>query len=248
MRHAVLAFLLLPLTQVHAITNIEEKRRDQDADGWLNSVAAGFDAESGNTKKRLWNVGLNTSWQNQDHRVFGWYTRTYESINDERASDDTFAHLRYVRHHREFFGQEAFLQYERDPFASLQYRFLAGAGVRLQKRWESGTLVRQGVGFFHEQVKEDGGDGGYTNQLTRLNLYTHGETALGYSDLLATVYLQPSVDDADDVRALARFTLRIPVSKQTDLRWQWQSRWDSMPPEGAEHHNHQTQLAVSIRF
>lgn len=248
MRRALLALLLLPLTQVQAITNIEEKRRDQDADGWQNSASAGFDAQSGNNEKRIWNLGLNTSWQSPVNRVFGWYTRNYESLNSETASDNTFSHLRYVHNHRDFFGQETFLQYERDPFAALQYRFLAGAGVRFQKRWQDDQVIRQGVGLFHEQVKETEADGSETTELTRLNLYTHGETKLGYSHLLGTIYLQPSVDDTDDVRALARLTLRIPVSKATDLRWNWQTRYDSMPPEGTEYHNHQTQLAVSVRF
>lgn len=238
---------LLPL-QTLAITNIEEKRRASDSDGWLNTAALGFDGQSGNTKKRKWNLGLNTSWQNKEHRAFGWYTRSFESVNDERTSESTFAHLRYVHNFRSAIGQETFLQYERDPFAELQYRFLAGAGVRLQKNWQDNQLIRQGIGAFHESINEDNGDGQEKAQLTRVNLYTHGETPLGYSHLLGTIYLQPSVDDTDDVRALARFTLRLPVASNTDLNWQWQTRWDSRPPQGAAELNHKTQLSLAIRF
>ncbi len=243
----LLVLTLIPL-QSFAITNIEEKRRAADADGWQSSATVGLDAQSGNTKEREWNLGLNTSWQNAEHRAFGWYTRTYESVNDERTSDNTFAHLRYVHNFRATVGQETFLQYERDPFAELQYRFLAGAGVRFQKHWDDDQLIRQGVGAFHESIKEDNGSGNEEAQLTRLNLYTHGETPLGYSHILGTVYLQPSVDDIDDVRALARFKLRLPLASNTDLSWQWQTRWDSRPPEGAEELNHQTQLSVAVRF
>lgn len=243
----LLVLTLIPL-QTLAITNIEEKRRAQDNDGWQNSAVVGFDAQSGNTKERDWNVGLNTSWQNSEHRAFGWYTRSYESVNDERTSDNTFAHLRFVRHFRASIGQEAFLQYERDPFAQLKYRFLAGGGIRLQKTWQDDQLIRQGIGAFHEEIKEDNGMGETEAQLTRLNLYTHGETPLGYSHILGTVYLQPSIDDTDDVRALARFKMRLPLASNTDLNWQWQTRWDSRPPEGAEELNHQTQLSVAVRF
>ncbi|MEE3191494.1 MAG: DUF481 domain-containing protein, partial [Pseudomonadota bacterium] len=123
-----------------------------------------------------------------------------------------------------------------------------GAGVRFQKTWKEDQLIRQGVGAFHESIKEDNGAGDEEAQLTRLNLYTHGETPLGYSHILGTVYFQPSVDDTDDVRALARFKMRLPLASNTDLNWQWQTRWDSRPPEGAEELNHQTQLSVAVRF
>lgn len=244
----LLAFLMLIPLHAQAITNIEEKRRSQDSDGWLNSAALGFDAQSGNSDKRKWNLGLNTSWQKDVHRAFGWYTRTYESVNGQRTSDYSFAHLRYVHDFQAAFGQETFLQYERDPFAALRFRFLAGAGVRFQHTWQEDQLVRQGVGLFHEDIKESEDSEESRAQLTRLNLYTHGETPLGMSHILGTIYLQPSIDDVDDVRALGRFTVRLPVSKNTDLNWQWQTRWDSRPPQGVEALNHQTSLAVAVRF
>lgn len=247
MYRLLILLTLIPLN-TYAITNIEEKRRDQDADGWLNSITAGFNAESGNSKKRQWNAGLNTSWQNKEHRAFGWYTRSYESVNDQRTSDYTFAHLRYVHNFRETVGQEVFTQYERDPFAALQDRFLLGAGIRLQKVWKEGQLVRQGIGLFHEDIKETVSEGDGEAQLTRANLYTHGETPIGMSHILGTVYLQPSIDDSEDVRALARFTWRIPVASNTDLNWQWQTRWDSEPPEGIKELNHKTQFSLAVRF
>ncbi|MEQ3693512.1 MAG: DUF481 domain-containing protein [Alcanivorax sp.] len=245
--YRALLLLLIPL-QVNAITDIEAKRRNQSADGWASSINAGFDAASGNSKKRNWNLGLNTGWQNTDHQVFGWYARTYESVNDDSVTDTTFSHLRYVRHYRETFGQETFLQYERDPFAALQSRFLAGAGVRFQYFWQPTQLIRQGVGLFHEQVEETNGDGAIEAQLTRANLYTHGETPFGLGKLAGTVYLQPSIDDTEDLRALGRLSYSVPVASNTDLSWQWQARWDSKPPEGIERRNITTQFAVSVRF
>ena len=174
----LLVLTLIPL-QTFAITNIEEKRRAADADGWQSSATVGLDAQSGNTKEREWNLGLNTSWQNAEHRAFGWYTRTYESVNDERTSDNTFAHLRYVHDFRATVGQETFLQYERDPFAELQYRFLAGAGVRFQKTWKEDQLIRQGVGAFHESIKEDNGAGDEEAATARAGELTAGGRELG---------------------------------------------------------------------
>ncbi|AHK17299.1 MAG: DUF481 domain-containing protein [Thalassolituus sp.] len=247
MRYA-LAALILAIPTAHAITDIEEKRRNGESQGWQNKIEAGFDMESGNNEKRAGSVALNSSWQGQEYRFFSWASRDYESFNGDRTDDNTFAHARMVRNFRERWAQEAFLQYERDPFASLQHRYLAGGGVRFQHKFNDKGLINQGLGLFHEQVEETGTDGTATHELTRVNLYTHFEWAFSHSHFQTTVYVQPSVDDVDDVRSLVRATLTMPVSQQVDFKWQWQSRWDTMPPEGSEYHNHQTQLKLSVRF
>ena len=55
MRYA-LAALILAIPTAHAITDIEEKRRNGESQGWQNKIEAGFDMESGNNEKRAGSV------------------------------------------------------------------------------------------------------------------------------------------------------------------------------------------------
>lgn len=237
--------LSLPAT---AITNVEEKRAVDEKDGWNSRLELGFDAEAGNNDKRKWSTGVNTSWQNQQDRFFAWANRTYGSSNGDTTDDDTFFHGRFVHHHLQTWSQEVFAQYERDPFAALIHRALLGTGIRHQTHFDDRGRWYQGLGIFHEEVREQDDSGEYANQLTRLNIYTHLQWPLAHSMLQSTLYFQPSVDDLADQHALWQLALTLPMAEHTDLKWQWQSRWDSRPPEGTEYQNHQTHLKLVIRF
>lgn len=231
-----------------AITNIEEKRAREDQPGWHSKAEAGFDAESGNNEKRQLSIGLNTSWQNEQDRFFAWGSRTYGTSNGIRTDDDTFFHGRFVHNHRQTWSEEAFAQYERDPFAALMHRALVGVGIRHQNLFSGDSRWYQGVGIFHEEVQEKDSQREYSDQLTRLNLYSHLQWQLEHSLLQTTLYVQPSVDNPDDVRSLWQIAFSVPVASQAEVKWQWQSRWDTRPPEGTEYHNHQTHLKLVLRF
>ena len=231
-----------------AITNIEEKRGVKDEDGWKSRLELGFDLESGNTDQREWSIAANTAWQNRTDRFFAWLDRSYESTNGTKSDDNTFFHGRFVHNHLAEWSQEAFAQYERDPFDALMYRALVGTGVRHGVRLSADGRWYQGIGLFHEQVREQDEEGEYTNQLTRANLYTHLQWQLAHSLLQTTLYFQPSIDEPSDQRALLQMSVTMPMSASMDLKWLWQSSWDTEPPEGTEYQNHQTQLRFVIRF
>ena len=235
-------------TPVLAITNIEERRLQKDQQGFAGRVELGLDAQAGNNEKRKWSAALNGNWQNDQYRVFSWASRLHETSNGRRTDDDTFFHTRVVRNHRRHWAQEAFVQYERDPFAALSSRALTGAGLRYQQKLDDNLLWSQGTGLFHEWVREEEASGEQSDQLTRLNLYTHLQWQLPAVKLQTTLYFQPVVDEPADQRALWQLAASIPLGSQVELKWQWQSRWDSRPPQGIEKENHQTQLRLGINF
>ena len=105
MRYA-LAALILAIPTAHAITDIEEKRRNGESQGWQNKIEAGFDMESGNNEKRAGSVALNSSWQGQEYRFFSWASRDYESFNGDRTDDTLvwFATFASAGHKKPFYS------------------------------------------------------------------------------------------------------------------------------------------------
>lgn len=243
------ALLLFSLTTpTFAITNIEERRRDSDQDGVHGRAEFGLDAQMGNNEKRKYSAALHGNWQGEQYRLFSWANRLYETSNGRRTDDDTFFHTRLVRNYRDRWAQETFIQYEREPFSALSFRALSGAGVRYQYMLSKQLRWNQGAGLFHEWVreKEDGTD--QSDQLTRLSLYTHLQWQLAPVKLQTTLYFQPVVDETSDQRTLWQFAATFPINDSIDLKWQWQSSWDTRPPQGIERENHQTQLRLGINF
>lgn len=240
--------LLMPLPAL-AIVNVEERRDATPKDGVQGTLELGLDSQWGNNDKRRWSGGINLNWQGQEHRFFAWGNRLYETSNGTRTDDDTFAHARLVLHSRERWSQEFFTQYERDPFARLQDRTLAGAGLRYQ--WPVSEDMRwfQGFGMFRERVTETSSLGDDTQWLTRASFYTHMFWRLPerYS-LQSTLYLQPEVSDHDDLRALWQLSVTVPLTTYLSLKWQWQSRFDNRPPDNTERSNHETRLRLALYF
>ncbi len=241
--------LLLSLsTPVLAITNIEERRSASDQSGFSGRTELGLDAQAGNNDKRKWSAALNINWQGERHRMFAWGNRLYESSNGRRTDDDTFVHSRLVLNYRDRWAEEMFVQYERDPFAALSARSLAGAGLRYQQHINEQLRWFQGSGLFYERVSEEEPDGVQTHQFARLNLYTHLQWQLPEATLQTTLYFQPRANDLADQRALWQFAISLPLGDRTELKWQWQSRLDTRPPADTEKENHQTQVKLAIRF
>lgn len=243
-----LLMLLIGSSQVLAITNIEERRTAADQEGFYGRAELGLDAQSGNNEKRKWSVGLNGNWQGEQHRVHVWGNRMSESSNGRRTDDDTFFHTRLVLNYRKTWAEEGFFQYERDPFAALSFRRLAGGGMRYQTTVGEHLRWFQGTGLFHEWVLEQEPDGLQQKKLTRVNLYSHLQWQLPQVKLQTTLYFQPAVDDPADQRSLWQFSVSLPLGTHADLRWQWESRWDTQPPEGTEFQSHQTRVRLGINF
>lgn len=247
MRVLITLVLLSMAHLAQAITNIEERRlKDQD-DGWQRIVELGFNGESGNNRKRQLNNALNISWQNEDIRFFTWASYQYGTSNGNKTDDNSFLHNRVVFNHRRVWAQEIYLQYQSDPFAALERRILLGSGVRYQHRFSDTSFINQGIGIFHEEMRERE-DTLTISQKTRLSLYTFKMWNPGTYRVQSTLYVQPAFDDIEDVKAIWQWALVVPLGQRTEWRWQWQSSWDSKPPANTFKENHKTQFRLAIRF
>lgn len=245
---ALITLTLWAITHLsYAITNIEERRLTEHDSGWQRIIELGFNGESGNNKKRQWNNAVNASWQNDDIRFFSWASYQYGSSNDIKTDDNAFFHNRLVFNHRRVWAQEVYTQYQSDPFAALERRLLFGAGLRYQHRFSETSFINQGIGVFHEEVREREQKINIEQQ-TRLSLYTFKTWNSGTYRLQSTLYLQPVINDMDDVKAIWQWALVMPLGPRTEWRWQWQSNWDSKPPANTVKDNHKTQFKWAFRF
>lgn len=245
---ALITLLLLSMAHLtQAITNIEERRLTEQAAGWQRIIELGFNGESGNNKKRQWNNALNASWQNDDIRFFTWASYQYGTSNDTTTDDNAFLHNRVVFNHRRVWAQEIYLQYQSDPFAALEQRILVGSGLRYQHRFSDTSFLNQGIGLFHEEVRERETDL-HVVQRTRASLYTFMTWRPSTYRFQSTVYVQPVVDDLTDIKAIWQWALIVPLGQRTEWRWQWQSSWDSKPPANTFKENHKTEFKLAFRF
>jgi hypothetical protein len=196
-------------------------------------------------------------WRACDHLVFAVVRGEYDESGPHdgplvKDVDKTFEHLRYRYHVAPWLAAEAFVQHESDQFRRLRLRALGGADVRVRvahaKTWSIHAAA--GVMAEHEQLLDDTlADAGLRTDDLRMSTYAVAAWQLR-PDVTAseTIYVQPRVTDAHDVRVLEEATLVSKLSKDVSFRVSFVLAHDSRPPLATEPTDTALQSAVQLSF
>ncbi|MFP4227498.1 MAG: DUF481 domain-containing protein [Salinivenus sp.] len=229
------AFLALPAAAIGQVNT--ERMRALDVEGVRTTVGSDVALQAGNAD--LFEIGANgrVDVRQLPHSAFFVTQLRYGIKDDEPFRDRTFGHLRYNYHLRPSLVAEGFTQLERDGFARLRLRVLAGGGLRVQYLNTETLKIFQGTTPMYErEVLEAGADAGATASSTvRWSNYLNVRLRLTENThLMGTVYVQPRLDAFDDVRLLHQSTLAVQVTDHVRLTTDLDLRYDSRPPAEIE--------------
>ncbi len=169
------------------------------------------------------------------HYAFATGELQYGIKNDAPFRDHPFGHLRYNYRLQPWLVAEAFTQLERDGFARLQLRSLAGAGLRVQYLDAEPLTIFQGTTPMYEHENLDGSaldQHPATTSTVRWSNYLNVRLHLSDSaHLTGTVYAQPRLDAFEDVCVLRQATLGVDLTEhlsftaEFNLRYDRRTRW-----------------------
>ena len=235
----VVLFILAGFGGVSATAQVNtERMRAVDVEGVRITLGGDVAVQSGNVD--LFEVGATgrVDARRTPHYAFVAAETRYGIEDGERFRDRTFGHLRYNYRLRPWLVAEAFTQLERDGFARLQLRTLSGAGLRVQYVDTKALKVFQGTTpmYEHENLEDDGlGAHPETTSTVRWSNYVNARVRITeIVQFSGTVYVQPRVDDADDVRVLHQAALGVDITEHVRLTTEFDLRYDSRPPETVE--------------
>jgi hypothetical protein len=215
-----------------------ERMRALDVEGVRTTLGGTAALQSGNAD--LFEVGgrARVDARHEPHYAFVAAEGRYGVQDDEPFRDRTFGHLRYNYRLRSWLVAEAFTQLERNGFTLLQLRTLAGGGLRLRYLDTETLKIFQGTTPMYEFENLEGGRvsvhpatvstvrwSNYLNLRLRVTETTH---------LLTTVYVQPRLDAARDVRVLHQATLAVGITEHVRLTAEFNLGYDSRPPDAVE--------------
>ena len=233
----LLITLLLRAGPVSAQVNTE-RMRALDVEGVRTTLGGDVAVQSGNVD--LFEVGATArvDARQAPHYAFLAAETRYGIEDGERFRDRTFGHLRYNYRLRSWLVAEAFTQLERDGFARLQLRTLAGAGLRVRHVDTKTLKVFQGTTPMYEYetlTDDDAGRSPATTSTVRWSNYLNARLRITeIVHLAATVYVQPRFDDVGDVRVLHQAALGIDVTEHVRLTAELDLRYDRRPPATVE--------------
>lgn len=147
---------------------------------------------------------------------------------------------------------EAFAQHEYDQFRRLAVRGLVGTGPALQLVNTASIGLLAGAAYMLEYERLDERpetmDAGRRDVSQRASFYLTGTQNAGAVSFAETVYVQPRVDELDDVRVLAEASITSKLSKRIALSDAFTFAYDETPPEGVKRYDLQLRVSVIVTF
>ena len=156
------------------------------------------------------------------------------ALATEPFRESVFEHLRFRRSLLGGLSAEAFVQHEYDRFRRLRVRGLAGLGGRFDHEVSKDAHVAIGVAAMaqvEELLDPLPGDLQGLYREYRLSSYVSGSVRPADAlTLTATLYVQPNLRAANDVRGLLDAGLQVAVTSHVALTVGLVIAWDTAPP------------------
>jgi putative salt-induced outer membrane protein YdiY len=235
-----------------AQVNIERMRQKTPEEGVSLRASAGLSSRTGNVDATNLDVGAFVQYHRGRGTTLLAVQGDYGWQGGEQFSNQGLAHLRYTRWLDGTFALEAFVQSDYNKARLLDARALAGAGLRAAVIDGERVGIDAGTSYMFEVEEVDvpaGAEHPDRTEVSRWSSYVGLRWKMSdNASLSATGYVQPQIDEFDDVRVISSGALDTKLGGAFTLTVSYSIRHDSEPPDDIESTDTQvgTQLGVSF--
>jgi len=165
----------------------------------------------------------------------------------------SFEHVRIRSELDDSWRWEVFAQHEYDQFRRLSLRALVGTGPAYQVFDTAQLGVLTGAAYLYEDERLDTRpgtlDAGRHRTAHRGSVYVTGHENLSTSvTIVETVYVQPRLDAARDVRVFGELAVLTKLSARIALKDGFNVAYDATPPDGVKTHDTSLDVALLVTF
>lgn len=206
---------------------------DADAPGWSGALGATFSVNGGNTETVSISGSGQAQWQRGAERLRMIAGGTHETADGELTEEKLVLHLRHNHRLAPWVRSLLFAQLQQNPFQRLESRTLFGAGARFEPLSRPRGAVAIGAAYMLELERLDGVGGTTTEHRISTFVDLSAMPREGVT-LAATSYVQPRIDDLEDVRISAAASIASRVVGPLSLVVSGSYVYDRYPPEDVE--------------
>jgi hypothetical protein len=232
------ALALLWPTAAWPQVNTERLRRADGDEGVSGSVEVLLANRTGNTDLAEGGLTLGLAWRGGRRTALFLADVDAGRARDETTVNRGFVHLRGGRDLTARVAWEAFVQHEYDHLARLTARSLVGTGPRFTVFRRKRATAHLGVAYMFEREEVDLAPGSGEAPVQRNHrVSSYLAVALGVGARVSfgnTVYVQPRIAEARDVRVLEEATLKVGLVGALSLKTALTVRYDEEPPAGVK--------------
>lgn len=249
---AVACGVALAAAPAAAQVNIESMRTANAGDGYSARAGVSLTSRTGNVDATSLEIRARTQYKRDDRTVFLIFSGDYGWQGGRQYSNQGLAHLRYVHGITRLVAAEVFAQSDYDKSRLLDARALAGGGVRLRfvDEKKAGFAVGVAAMYEHEEVGvPPGATHPARTDVARLSSYLSLRRSLNDKTAVhATGYVQPQVDDFEDVRVIGTGSLETALAGHFSLTVSLRVRHDSRPPDTIKRTDTRLDTGVVVSF
>ncbi len=214
-----------------------EPLRDKVHESGLSGLLQGtLDGHTGNTNGVTADGLIGGGFAAGHHLMFAFGSVDYSRLNETLGVDKSFAHIRYNYELSPSLWWEVFAQAQSDHFQRIEIRDLLGTGARFGLLHDGGFNLYLGVAYLIENdvTTPEAGEVGEWQPLThRISVYLAEHTKLKDNIVtVATIYVQPDIVDASNLRVSVDAGFIFAVSKWLSTNVTFSGHYDSEPPPG----------------
>jgi hypothetical protein len=248
----LLALLAFGTTPLAAQVNVEALRRDPDRQGFSGVLAFDLALRAGNVD--LVQLAINGRADHITRRSASFLVGSGDLglEGGSRFTNAGLLHLRHAHIARHWLAVEAFGQINYEEPRLLDFRALVGSGVRVRAFDREQFRLSVGTGYMFEHERLDlpsSATHPVRTSVHRWNSYASLWGAPAANVVFGlVVYVQPQIDDVEDVRMLSDVAVSIRVTEAIAMESRVNSRFDSRPPDGIERGDLALKTGISVAF
>lgn len=235
-----------------AQVNVERLRTEVGKASTLVSLEGAFTGRTGNVDNVVVGAVASAASRLWRHRFFGSASADYARFNHETKVSKSFIHLRYNYDVSQSVAAEAYVQQQQDKFQRLLLRELAGLGPRYVLADEDELRLAVGTAYMLEYERINVPQGAPDARATLNHRWSSYLSSVWKLDervrLLATVYVQPRLDDFGDVRVLIEAAATSDLNKRLGLKVSAMVRHDSQPPTSVLRTDVEVKNSLVVKF
>ena len=230
-----LLLLLIFITEVFGLVSIKPVEIGEKT-GFSGDLEIGLETKRGNTDKDGYKGAFKVMYDsNASYLTWLEVSGEYGEANDVEDTNNIYMHLRYIHKMTDdAIRYEGFLQTQEDKFRAIEFRRLAGLGLRFKIfNTPIGGSGYFGLGGFYETIKYLNPSIDPDEENIRANIYiAYGVKFSNKSSLAYTLYYQPNTEKFDDYVISNKLELKLQVYEQLYLKFGAAYDADSYPPYG----------------
>ncbi len=246
----VLAALLVPTESTAGIYNMQSILATEADEGLSGAISGSADWRKGNVDYLFLSATPLARYRAGDHLVIGMMRGDRKTSAGSTIISNTLEHIRYRYTVSDRLLGEVFAQHTFDDIKRLNLRALLGAGPMITIVDGKSYALDLGVSYMleYEKLRDDEfDDAGVTDVQHRNSTYLTGHyEAKDRFQIAESVYIQPRLTGASDIRLLSESQLTFKITERLSYTTSFTIAYDSRQPDNVKRLD--TALRSSITF